>query len=290
MFRLSINIVYSSALQQETTILAEQGESIKVIVGLGNPGPTYEHTRHNIGWQVLDKLATEIGATFKQEKYLQADIAKFERRDGAAANPINRTTIFFVKPLTYMNLSGEAVHKVHSWFKIPLQNFIVIHDDVALPLGRIRMQSGGGAGGNHGIESIIAKFGGLRDFDRLKFGVGPDPGGDVRANYVLSRVPEGDRELLEKSMDLACKAVKSWLRYGMTKTMNQFNGINLNPPPSPKPVAASLQSGSESATTDSADSASSMPSSTKVSSTPHQADTASDSIESAGSAQIDSER
>lgn len=142
--------------------------------------------------------------------------------------------VVLVQPLTYMNLSGRCLVAVKQWFKVDLEDFLVIHDDVSLPLGRIRFQKSGGAGGQHGIESIIESLGGKTDFDRLKFGVGPDPGGERRADYVLSAVPAELSELLVKSESLAADGVKTWLKEGMLVAMNNFNGIDLVPKP-PKP-------------------------------------------------------
>src|SRR5262249_24513824 len=114
-----------------------------------------------------------------------------------------------------------------SWYKVPLGDFLIIHDDVSLPLGKIRLQKSGGAGGQHGVESIIESLGGAKDFNRLKIGVGPDPGGDLRANYVLSAVPEVDRPLLERVVQLSFDAALSWLSEDMKAAMNKFNGTDL---------------------------------------------------------------
>jgi PTH1 family peptidyl-tRNA hydrolase len=201
---------------------------MKVIVGLGNPGHEYELTRHNAGFRLLEEVArhntgsTAVGlfgitngADWKIDKKLQAQINKTK---------LAGEDVVLTKPLTYMNLSGQAVLAVLNWFKVSAEDLLIVHDDVSLNLGRLRFQSGGGAGGQHGVESIIASLGGRKDFDRLKFGVGPDPGGDVRANYVLSRIPEVDRELFEKCLAVAREGLVSWVKNGMQRTMNTFNG------------------------------------------------------------------
>ncbi len=105
----------------------------------------------------------------------------------------------------------------------------MVHDDVALPLGKLRVQNGGGAGGQHGVESIIGCLGGDSSIVRLKFGVGPDPGGDRRASYVLSRVPEAQQELLDQSLDLAKKCLFTWINEGTLKAMNKYNSLDLRP-------------------------------------------------------------
>jgi PTH1 family peptidyl-tRNA hydrolase len=198
---------------------------MKLLVGLGNPGLQYQYTRHNAGFRTIDKLSTISGAHFSVKRDLSCELAKTQ---------LNGEDVLLVKPTTYMNLSGRSVVAILSWYKIARKDLLVIHDDVSIPLGRIRVQKGGGAGGQHGIESIIESFGGAKDFDRIKFGVGPDPGGSDRADYVLSTFPEAQRELLEQSITLASDAVLAWLTEGAQKAMNRFNGVNLDsPPPAP---------------------------------------------------------
>lgn len=188
---------------------------MKAIVGLGNPGSQYERTRHNVGFRVLDLLATTAGAEFKAVKNFEGAAVKAQ---------LAGKDVILLKPLTYMNLSGRATAAVINWFKLPLSELLVIHDDVSLPLGRIRVQSGGGAGGQHGIESIISCLGNKKEFDRIKVGVGPDPGGDRRADFVLSGVRPEDVELLETVLQKSRDAVVSWLQKGAKETMNFYNG------------------------------------------------------------------
>lgn len=215
---------------------------MKLIVGLGNPGLEYMSTRHNAGFMVVDSIAQKLDAAFKNARSLSADITKVEYR---------KVEIVLAKPVTYMNLSGRAVQAILHWYKIPISDLLVVHDDVSLPLGRIRMQSGGGAGGQHGVESIIEMLGGRTDFDRIKFGVGPDPGGDRRADYVLSRFPEPDKALLEKVIEQSRKAVFMWMDKGATVTANAVNGVDLaqppKPPKPPKPAPAAITQAPEAA-------------------------------------------
>jgi PTH1 family peptidyl-tRNA hydrolase len=189
---------------------------MKILVGLGNPEKRYENTRHNAGFHVIDYLATKHGAEFKQQKDFRALVAK---------TILVQREVLLVKPLTYMNLSGQAVSAIINWFKVPISELLVMHDDVSLPLGRIRLQKGGGAGGQHGVESIIASLGGNKEFHRVKIGVGPDPGGDRRADYVLSMVPPIDVELWNTSIGKSAEAVLAWLENGLQPTMNVFNGL-----------------------------------------------------------------
>lgn len=204
---------------------------MKLIVGLGNPGPQYHLTRHNAGFRVVERLGTTSGAHFSAKKDLYCELAKVR---------IGAEEVLLAKPTTYMNLSGRAVVAILHWFKVSRRDLLVIHDDVSLSLGRIRLQKDGGAGGQHGIESIIECFGGGKDFDRLKVGVGPDPGGDRRADFVLSAVAEADWDLMESSLALAADAALAWLRNGIQQSMNQFNGVRLDLPPEP-PAAPEQQ-------------------------------------------------
>lgn len=194
---------------------------MKVIVGLGNPGLDYYFTRHNAGFAVIDEIGRadgSLGASFANKKNLFCDMAKIA---------LSGDEIILVKPITYMNDSGKSVQAVLNWFKLEPSDLLVIHDDVSLPLGRIRVQAHGGAGGQHGVESIIQQLGGF-GFDRVKVGVGPDPGGDVRGKYVLQVEPNS--ALYNKSIKHAAEAAIYWLRNGAVEAANKFNGIDLATP------------------------------------------------------------
>jgi PTH1 family peptidyl-tRNA hydrolase len=130
-----------------------------------------------------------------------------------------------------MNLSGTAVNAILRYFKIDLKELMIIHDDVSLPLGKIRLQKAGGAGGQHGVESIIQSLGGANGFDRLKIGVGPDPGGERRGDYVLAKIPKADQEIFARVIETSCDAVILWMNKGIDTAMNKFNNVNLAPPP-----------------------------------------------------------
>lgn len=199
---------------------------MKVIAGLGNPGIEYFHTRHNAGFRVIDELATRLaraddtsfGAHFLHKKDLFADIAKVTFSD---------EDLLLVKPTTYMNLSGQAVAAILHWYKIDSARLLIVHDDVSLPLGKLRFQQGGGAGGQHGVESILEYCGSNQAFERLKIGVGPDPGGDKRADFVLTPIGSADCLLFKKVIETAALAVTAWLNVGIEKAMNKFNGLDL---------------------------------------------------------------
>lgn len=156
-----------------------------------------------------------MGVSFANKKNLFCDLAKIDLSGGE---------VLLVKPVTYMNESGRSAQAILNWYKLSPSDLLIVHDDVSLPLGRIRVQVGGGAGGQHGVESIIQHFGGDKNFDRVKVGVGPDPGGDKRAQYVLQ--VEQNSELYRRSIKLAAEAAAAWLQ-GALEAANNFNGIDL---------------------------------------------------------------
>lgn len=194
---------------------------MKIIVGLGNPGKQYEMTRHNVGFRLIDRLGTDFGADFRLDRAMNCELAKVK---------VDSEDIVLVKPLTYMNLSGQAVQKVLHWYKCPPTAMIVVHDDVSINLGRLRFQKGGGAGGQHGVESIIECLGGNKQFDRLKLGVGPDPGGARRADYVLGIFPAAQNDILERIFGHADQALKLWIGKGIEVSANSFNGLDFSQP------------------------------------------------------------
>jgi PTH1 family peptidyl-tRNA hydrolase len=208
--------------------LVENGfMATKLIVGLGNIGNEYVGTRHNAGFAVIDQLASagigiNNGADFKLVKDFHAHVGKLNT---------GGSNIILAKPTTYMNLSGQAVNAILGYFKIELEDTLIVHDDVSIPLGRLRMVKAGGAGGQHGVESIIKSLGGRKEFSRLKFGVGPDPGGSVRAQYVLSRFPASEQELYQKMVQISAEAISFWVSNSIQEAMNKYNSINLSPPP-----------------------------------------------------------
>lgn len=187
---------------------------MKLIVGLGNPGRQYEETRHNAGFKVLDGLGTESGAKWQQQSKLLAQIMKTQ---------LAGQEVILAKPQTFMNESGKAVQALLHWFKIAAGDLLVVHDDTSLPLGKLRLQKAGSAGGQHGVESIIEYLGGEKNFNRLKIGVGPDPGGDKRADFVLSSVGAEDKELYQLAIVESEQAALFWLRKGIDQAMNYFN-------------------------------------------------------------------
>ncbi|QIF06145.1 aminoacyl-tRNA hydrolase [Roseimicrobium sp. ORNL1] len=184
----------------------------RLIVGLGNPGRDYEDTRHNIGFMVVDALASQFGASWVSEKRWDCALAKF--RGG-----------WLLKPLTYMNLSGEAVSDVSRFYKIEPGEVLAVYDDVDLPLGSLRMRLKGSAAGHNGVRSLISHLGG-EEFPRLKVGIAPEggrPAGDRMVGHVLGRFTEGERPALAQVLGRASDAVRTALHSGVAAAMNIFN-------------------------------------------------------------------
>ncbi len=184
-----------------------------LIVGLGNPGREYAKTRHNIGFMSVDSIAAAHGLSFakKQSKALVAD--------GTIADQ----KILLAKPQTFMNLSGEAVQGLVTFYKIPLRNLLVISDDMDIPAGTLRIREQGGSGGQKGIKSIINHLG-TQDFARLRVGVGRPPGRMDPADYILQNFDKSEEILVIETLDRIVRAVDTWLRYGISLMMTRHNG------------------------------------------------------------------
>lgn len=185
-----------------------------LIVGLGNPGREYSHTRHNVGFDVIDLIA---------EKYnIKINRIKFKGSIGEGS--INGEKVILLKPSTYMNLSGESVIEASSFYKIPKENIIVVYDDISLELGRMRIRSEGSAGGHNGIKNIILHLS-SDIFPRVKVGVG-QPKGDL-VKHVLGNFSREEGEVLNKVFINAVEAVASIIIDGAAEAMNKYNGINI---------------------------------------------------------------
>jgi PTH1 family peptidyl-tRNA hydrolase len=182
-----------------------------LIVGLGNPGTKYENTRHNIGFKVIDALAKENDTTFTLGRHAEVTTVKFKGR-----------TLILVKPTTYMNLSGKAVQYYLQSEKIPLENLIVIVDELALPFGALRMKQKGSDGGHNGLKDIQATLG-TQNYTRLRFGVGNEFHKGQQVDYVLGEWSKEESSLLEERIQAAIEYVKSYATIGPERTMNFFN-------------------------------------------------------------------
>jgi peptidyl-tRNA hydrolase, PTH1 family len=186
---------------------------MKVIVGLGNPGREYERTKHNVGFWAIDRLADDLGITLNQGKY------KGLIGEGRAGNE----KVLLVKPLTYMNLSGECVAPLLNFYKLDAEeDLLVIYDDLDLPCGKLRLRTKGSSGGHNGIKSLIAHLG-TEEFKRIKVGIDrPEPGRKV-PDYVLSSFPPDKQTEVEEAVKRACEAAKEWMSISFLRVMNQFN-------------------------------------------------------------------
>jgi peptidyl-tRNA hydrolase, PTH1 family len=180
----------------------------RLVVGLGNPGAEYNRTRHNVGFSVVDRLASEWGLTWQHSKAWHALWAKGERA-------------ILVKPASYMNRSGEPLLAVANFYKIAPDEILVVLDDLALELGRLRLRTEGGTGGHNGLESIIVHLG-TEAIPRLRLGIGAAPDAGA-TDYVLGRFFEEEVPIVEKTIERAAEAVKCAIDKGVLSAMNLFN-------------------------------------------------------------------
>ncbi|MGE5138144.1 MAG: aminoacyl-tRNA hydrolase [Rudaea sp.] len=185
--------------------------STKLIVGLGNPGVGLAGSRHNAGFMVVERFAEGHGISFSRRR--------FSALLGEGA--VRESRLLLAKPQTYMNLSGKAVSKLVSFFRVPVHDIIVVYDDLDLPLGRIRLRARGSAGGHHGMESIISTLG-TSDFARLRVGIGR-PGTKEDIDHVLGRFSSAEQQELDEAIDRAEAALDTWLAEGIETAMNRFN-------------------------------------------------------------------
>ena len=193
---------------------------MKWIVGLGNPGRRYEQTRHNVGFLVVDRFAQRHGYGDFKSKFTA--LVAFRTLDAAGGDKV-----FLVKPQTYMNLSGSAVRDTLGYFGGVPADLIVVHDDLDLPMGRLRFRASGSSGGHRGIESILGSLG-TGDFARLKVGIGREPGRDA-ADYVLSPIGGAERSVLDRALQRATESLDVWIAGGTERAALQYNGPELEP-------------------------------------------------------------
>ncbi|MGV1022185.1 aminoacyl-tRNA hydrolase [Clostridium perfringens] len=185
-----------------------------LIVGLGNPGKQYEQTRHNIGFDVIDYMANKYNIDVNREKF----------KGICGEGFIENKKVILLKPLTYMNLSGESIRELANFYKLEDDEIIVVYDDISLDIGRLRIREKGSAGGHNGIKSIIQNLGGDK-FPRVKVGVGQTK--DNLVNHVLGKFSKEDREHIEKVIPVVSDAIVEIVKNDAKESMNKFNGVNI---------------------------------------------------------------
>ena len=187
--------------------------SVSVIAGLGNPGKSYQDTRHNVGFQVLDAYVQQRGGTFKEESKFLCELHTSKR---------GPNTFHFVKPQTFMNLSGDSLSRIASYFKVPAEFVTVLYDDINLDLGRLKINQEGSAGGHNGLEDIIQKLG--RGFTRFRIGIGAKYPPEIDlADFVLGKFSNQEADVIRQQMDHYHQALELFLNRGVAIAMNKFN-------------------------------------------------------------------
>ncbi len=186
---------------------------MKLIVGLGNPGRKYESTRHNIGFEVIDCLRRRFGEEKYKESF-QGEILRIA---------VGAEQVLLLRPLTYMNLSGNSVSKAADFYKITADEVLVVCDDFHLPTGKLRLRAKGSSGGQKGLADIIRRFGG-EEVSRLRIGVGPVDEHIDPADFVLRKFPKGQATLVNETIERGADAATCWVEHGIEETMNRYNG------------------------------------------------------------------
>lgn len=199
----------------------------KLIVGLGNPEPKYDRTRHNIGFEVIDELAKVWGISLSENR-------RFNALAGEGRSPFGK--IYLLKPLTYMNRSGQAIRAAIDWYKLPPESVLTIYDDMDLPLGRLRLRESGSAGGHNGMKSTIAHLG-TQTFPRLRLGIGrPRAVSGETVSHVLGKFAPDEAPTVRDLLRLSVETIERSLKDGVPKAASLYNNRNVAPPP-PKPAA-----------------------------------------------------
>jgi len=188
-------------------------ENTFLLIGLGNPGREYRDNRHNAGFMLIDRLAVRLNARGM----------KLQSKAIVISAIYQDKKLIFAKPQTYMNLSGHSVQGLANFYKLPLDNLLVAHDDLDLPFGTIRLRPGGGPGGQKGVASAIERLG-TKDFARLRIGIGRPPGRMDPADYVLQDFSDEEMKTLSENLDHAADAVLLFVMEGLDRAMNKYNG------------------------------------------------------------------
>lgn len=188
---------------------------VDLIVGLGNPGPEYEHTRHNAGFWFVNAVAAAHAVPFRMEKKFHGEVARFYA---------GGHEIWLLKPDTFMNLSGQAVQALARFYKIDLEHILVAHDDLDLPPGTVRLKQGGGHGGHNGLRDIVSKMGG-NGFQRLRLGIGHPGDKNKVTGHVLKKSSTDDQVEIERAIEQAMKVLPDVINGDLQKAMNQLHSV-----------------------------------------------------------------
>lgn len=202
------------------TINADSSQIPKLLVGLGNPGQKYDRTRHNVGFEVIDRLAQSWSVQLVGNKRFHGNVGETRTASG--------DRLVLLKPTTYMNRSGQSVRAVVDWYKLLPSDVLVIYDDMDLPIGKLRFRVSGSAGGHNGMKSIISHLG-TQDFPRLRLGISRADGSSNQADrtvvgHVLGKFAPDERKVMDAAIDLADEALDFSLRKGIERAMSLYNG------------------------------------------------------------------
>jgi PTH1 family peptidyl-tRNA hydrolase len=200
-----------SSIQRKRPDQEEVGE-MKLFVGLGNPGKQYEHTRHNIGFEVIDECSRVFNIPLDQSKHKGLYGIGFYKGE----------KIILLKPMTYMNLSGESIRAVSDYYQIDIEKTVIIYDDLDLPTGKVRLRQKGSAGGHNGIKSTIAHLG-TQEFNRIRVGIDRPPKGMKVPDYVLGRFSKEEQESVIEAVNKSAAACELWLDKPFLQVMNEYN-------------------------------------------------------------------
>lgn len=185
---------------------------MKLIIGLGNPGRRYRATRHNVGWEAVDRLARRLGVAVDTEEGWAL----------VGTGTVGRTRVLLAKPLTYVNVSGTAVQDLRRRHRAKPPDVFLVVDDLDLPLGRLRLRPGGSHGGHNGLRSVVEALG-SEAFPRMRIGIGRPPAGIDPAEFVLTPFSAEERQIMDAALDRAAEAIETALREGLPEAMNRFN-------------------------------------------------------------------
>lgn len=187
--------------------------NIQLIAGLGNPGGEYEKTRHNVGFWFIDQMVSQHNLTLKNETKFLGDVAKLNTSAG---------NIWLIKPMTFMNRSGQSIAKLAQFYKIKPEQILVVHDELDLSPGVVKLKKGGGHGGHNGLRDSIAQLG-SKDFYRLRLGIGHPGSKEQVVGFVLGKTPQSEKNLIESAIDKSMASIDLILQGDMQKAMNQLH-------------------------------------------------------------------